>query len=79
MRNPGINFNPTFDQIGTEPIDGLGDTGFQNIYCSGQVLDSYRFESDLSAFGNVGLYNPRSRDNQFVTRFRDKPSNTDEL
>ena len=43
------------------------------------VLDSYRFRSDLPSSGNVGIYNPGSGDNQFVTRFRDEPSNTDEL
>ena len=36
---------------GTEPIDEKGNTGSPNRYCSGQVLDSYRLESDLPVGG----------------------------
>ena len=49
---------PINHQIGTGFNDGLGNTGFQNIYPSGQVLDSYIFESDLPAYNNIGLSNP---------------------
>ena len=52
------NEYPVNHQIGTGFNDGLGNTGYQNIYRSGQVLDSYRFESDLPAYNNIGLSNP---------------------
>ena len=55
LSNPSSNYNPTLDQIGTEPTDRLCNTGFQNIYCSGQVLDSNRLKSDLPAFGQSGI------------------------
>ena len=50
LSNPRYNYNPTSDQIGTRFNDGLGNTGYQNGYHNGQVLDSYRLESDLPAF-----------------------------
>ena len=37
-----FDYHPTIDQIGTEPNDGLGNTGFQNNYRNAQVFDSYR-------------------------------------
>ena len=49
------DYYPTNYQIVTGFNDGLCNTGFQNIYCSEQVLDSYRLELDLPAFGNVEL------------------------
>ena len=39
--------------------DGFSTTGYQNSYSRGQVFDSYRFESDLLAYDNIGLSNPR--------------------
>ena len=39
------------DQVGTEPIGGYSNTGCPDRYCSVQVLDSYRLESDLPASG----------------------------
>ena len=43
------NYYHTNDQIGTEPNDGLGITGYPNNYCNAQVFDSYRVGLDLSA------------------------------
>ena len=47
LDNPGVNCNPTSNQIGTEPNDGLGITGYQTNYRNAQVLDSYRVGSEL--------------------------------
>ena len=52
-----FDYYPTTDQIGTEPNDGLGNTGYQTNYRNAQVLDSYRVGSDHIASDNVGLGN----------------------
>ena len=53
--NPDYNYNPILDQIGTKHTDGLDNTSFQNNYCSGQVLESYRLDSDFPA-GNQSRF-----------------------
>ena len=79
LGNPGINCNPSYHQIGTEPNDGLGNTGYQTNYRIAQVLDSYRVGLDLIAFDNEGLGNLGTQVNQFGARFRNEFSNTDNL
>ena len=44
---------PTVDQLGIRVNEGLGNTGYQNYYCNGQVLDSYRLESAFLAYNNI--------------------------
>ena len=58
LGNPGVNHNPAFNQIGTEPNYRLGITGYQTNYCNAPVFDSYRVGSDLVAYKNIGLANP---------------------
>ena len=79
LGNPGVNCNPTYYQIGTDPKGGLGNTGYQTNYCNAQVLDSYRVGSDFIASDNEGLGNLGTQVNQVGTRFRGEPSNTDNL
>ena len=50
-----VDFNCNLDQISTKHTDGLDNTAFQNNYCSGQVLESYRLDSDFPA-GNQSRF-----------------------
>ena len=55
LDDPSVNCNLLSNQIGTEPNDGLGITGYQPNYHTVQVYDSYRVELDLSAQTKDGI------------------------
>ena len=72
--NPGVNCNPAFSQIGTEPNDRLGITGFQNTYCKAQVCDSYRVGSDLITYNYIGLGDPSVNHNPLSNQIDTEPN-----
>ena len=55
LGDPSVNCYAVSNQVGTEPNDGLGITGYQPNYHTAQIPDSYRVESDLSAQTKDGI------------------------
>ena len=56
--NPCYSDNPPLIRSVLSPLTdivGHSNTGYSDRYCSGQILDSYRLESDLPAGGQNGI------------------------